>query len=122
MTKWRGRHASSKHLCVGSLAIAATVALSVVARAAETPAPCANCPTPQTLPSADVVPDLPASVPPDNPAVQARPPGCAAWTDRCVTCQRDAGKISCSNIGIACQPQAIECVRGEPVEERKQEN
>jgi hypothetical protein len=51
--------------------------------------------------------------------VQARPPGCAAWTDRCVACQRDAGTITCSNIGIACQPQAVECLRAEPAEEKK---
>jgi hypothetical protein len=72
------------------------------------------------LPSADVVPDRPPpAVPPNDPAVQARPPGCAAWTDRCVACQRDAGTITCSNIGIACQPQAVECLRAEPAEEKK---
>jgi hypothetical protein len=76
------------------------------------------------LPTADVVPDAPAkpAVPSDDPAVQARLPGCAVWTDRCVTCEREAGRISCSNIGIACQPQAVECVRNEPPEERKQGN
>ena len=84
------------------------LAMMVAARAAE------------TLPSADIVPDAPASapVPANDPAVQARPPGCAVWTDRCVSCQRDAGKITCSNIGIACQPQAVECVRPEPAEEK----
>jgi hypothetical protein len=105
----------------GALAcIALAVALAAAARAAETPAPqpCTNCAN-QTLPSADIVPDLPANVPPNDPAVQAHLPGCAVWTDRCVTCQRDAGKITCSNIGIACQPQAVECVRAEPVEEKK---
>jgi hypothetical protein len=74
----------------------------------------------ETLPSADIVPNAPASapVPPNDPAVQAQMPGCAVWTDRCVSCQRDAGKITCSNIGIACQPQAVECVRPEAVEEK----
>ena len=103
-------------------AIAFTLAFIVAARAAETPAPAPAPPaaTEQTLPSADVVPDVPAApVPPNDPAVQANLPGCAAWTDRCVTCQRDAGKITCSNIGIACLPQAVECLRQEPAEEKK---
>jgi hypothetical protein len=98
------------------------LAMMVAARAAETPPPpCADCAAERTLPSADVVPDAPASwpVPPNDPAVQAHMPGCAVWTDRCVTCQRDAGKVTCSNIGIACQPQVLECVRAEPAEEKK---
>jgi hypothetical protein len=77
-----------------------------------------------SLPTADIVPDgpvRPPPAPPDDPAVQARLPGCAVWTDRCVTCERAAGRISCSNIGISCQPQAVECVRGEAAEQ-KQEN
>jgi hypothetical protein len=107
-----------KYLFVLSFTVVAAVA---AAGAAEGPPACANCATEQTLPSADVVPDVPAkpSVPSNDPAVQAHLPGCAVWTDRCVTCQRDAGKITCSNIGIACQPQAIECVRAEPAEEKK---
>jgi hypothetical protein len=73
--------------------------------------------------AADIMPDAPAQppVPPDDPAAQSRLPGCAVWTDRCVTCEHAAGRISCSNIGIACQPQAVECMRSEAVE-RKQEN
>lgn len=76
------------------------------------------------LPTADMVPDAPAkpAVPPDDPAVQARLPGCAVWTDRCVTCEREAGRTSCSNIGIVCQPQAVKCVRSEPPEDKKQGN
>jgi len=76
------------------------------------------------LPSADIVPEAPAKspMPPNDPAAQAQLPGCAEWTDRCVTCRRDAGKITCSNIGIACQPQAVECVRSKPAEEKKQGN
>jgi hypothetical protein len=107
--------------CRGSLVIVVAVMTTVVARAAEPPPLCANCEAEQTLPSADIVPDAPAKspVPPNDPAVQAQPPGCAAWTDRCVICQREGGKIACSNIGIACQPQAVECVRSEPVEEKK---
>ena len=98
------------------------IAMMVVALAAAAPPPCANCAAEQTLPSADMVPDAPAKspVPPSDPAVQAQLPGCAEWTDRCVTCRRDAGKITCSNIGIACQPQAVECVRAEPAEKQQQ--
>jgi hypothetical protein len=109
-------HALSIHM-IGSAFLG--LASMVAAGAAEAPPPCANCATEQTLPTADVVPDPPATVPPNDPAVQAHLPGCAVWTDRCVICQRDAGKISCSNIGIACQPEAIVCVRAEPPEEKK---
>jgi hypothetical protein len=109
------------YLLVYPFAIVAAIATTLTVGAAEAPPPCPDCTTERTLPSADIVPDVPAKppVPPDDPAVQARPPGCAAWTDRCVTCQREAGKISCNNIGVACQPQAVECLRREPEEEKK---
>jgi hypothetical protein len=74
------------------------------------------------LPSADVVPDVPAApgMPqsPADPSVQsgAGLPACLAWTDGCVTCQRAAGKIACSNIGIACQPQAPQCLQAAPAD------
>jgi hypothetical protein len=108
--------------CGGSFVLIAAVLTTLVTRAAEAPPPCTNCAAEQTLPSADIVPDAPSNspVPPNDPAVQAQLPGCAEWTDRCVTCRRDAGKITCSNIGIACQPRAVECVRSEPAE--KQQN
>jgi hypothetical protein len=91
---------------------------------------------PPSLPTADIVPDVPAKppVPPSDPAVQARLPGCAVWTDRCVTCSRTTDGTSCSNIGIACQPQAVECLMSEEdakklddeveskTEKKKQEN
>jgi len=72
----------------------------------------------QELPSADIVPDRPTSSTPVAPAdasVQsgAGLPACLAWTDGCVACERADGKISCSNIGIACQPQAPRCLRTE---------
>jgi hypothetical protein len=118
MTMRTREHPFQNYWLVCSLAIAAAIATTVLA--AESP-PCVDCVTEQLLPSADIVPDAPEKppVPPDDPAVQAHLPGCAVWTDRCVTCQREAGKISCSNIGIACQPQAVECVRAEPKEEEK---
>jgi hypothetical protein len=123
VTRRRGRYASPIYLLVYPFAVVAVVAATVTAGAAQTP-PCADCTTERALPSADIVPDSPAKppVPLNDPAVQARLPGCAVWTDRCVTCQREAGKISCSNIGIACQPQAVECLRSESAEEKKQEN
>ena len=121
MPRHRNPHTTS--LPVIASAIMA-LAMIVVARAAEGPPPCANCSPQRTLPSADIVPDAPAKspVPPNSPAVQAQPRGCAEWTDRCVTCRRDAGKITCSNIGAACQPQAVECMRAEPAEEKKRGN
>jgi hypothetical protein len=37
---------------------------------------------------------------------------CLAWTDGCGTCSRaDNGDPLCPNIGIACQPTPIRCVR-----------
>jgi hypothetical protein len=38
---------------------------------------------------------------------------CLLWTDGCVNCSRGgAGETySCSNIGIACQPKGVECVK-----------
>ncbi|TMJ04191.1 MAG: hypothetical protein E6G97_06705 [Alphaproteobacteria bacterium] len=37
---------------------------------------------------------------------------CQEWTDTCRSCRRsDTGEPLCPNIGIACQPQAITCVR-----------
>src|SRR3954471_14664688 len=39
---------------------------------------------------------------------------CLAWTDGCGTCTRgENGDPLCPNIGIACQPTAISCVRTE---------
>jgi hypothetical protein len=107
----------------GSFVLVAAVMATHVARTAEAPPPCANCAAEQTLPSADIVPDAPVKspVPLDSQAVQVQPRGCVEWTDRCVACRRDAGKITCSNIGISCQPQAVECVRAEPAEEKKKQ-
>ena len=38
---------------------------------------------------------------------------CLEWTDTCVKCARDqsGGDYSCSNIGIACQPEKVRCVK-----------
>ena len=37
---------------------------------------------------------------------------CREWNDGCRTCTRsDAGETVCSNIGIACEPKPIVCVK-----------
>jgi len=38
---------------------------------------------------------------------------CLEWTDTCVNCVRDQSSenFGCSNIGIACQPKDVTCVR-----------
>jgi hypothetical protein len=38
---------------------------------------------------------------------------CLEWTDGCINCARDGlhGDFSCSNIGPACQPKAVECLK-----------
>ena len=38
---------------------------------------------------------------------------CLEWTDTCVKCARNqsGGDYSCSNIGIACQPEEVRCVK-----------
>jgi hypothetical protein len=110
-------------ICLSTPFAVVAVVTAIVAAGVQTP-PCADCTTERASPSADIVPDAPAKppVPLNDPAVRPRLPGCAVWTDRCVTCQREAGKISCSNIGIACQPQAVECLRSESAEGKKQGN
>ncbi len=55
-----------------------------------------------------------AAAEPDPASLQAygdRDKTCAQWTDNCRTCTRTDGKPACSNIGPACQPAAITCVR-----------
>lgn len=40
-----------------------------------------------------------------------REKNCMEWNDGCRTCRRDGATVSCSNIGIACQPSPIACTR-----------
>jgi hypothetical protein len=92
------------------------VALMLVSAAAQ-PQPNIGDPARDALPSADSVPDRPPAPPqaPAEPSVQsgAGLPACLAWSDGCITCERTDGKISCSNPGIACQPQAPRCLKPE---------
>jgi hypothetical protein len=37
---------------------------------------------------------------------------CVAWTDGCVNCTRvKENQLECSNIGIACQPGKVNCLK-----------
>jgi hypothetical protein len=117
--------------CICAVLVTLAAASTALPVQGAEPLPCPGCTAAPALPTADIVPDLPAKppVPPNDPAVQARIPGCAVWTDRCVTCSRTAGGASCSNIGIACQPQPVECLQSEEEAkklnekvEKKQEN
>jgi hypothetical protein len=52
----------------------------------------------------------------NDPSLHAYPQTdktCLEWTDSCRTCQRVGDTGVCPNIGIACQPKAITCVRRE---------
>jgi hypothetical protein len=52
----------------------------------------------------------------NDPSLHAYPETdktCLEWTDSCRTCQRVGNTGVCPNIGIACQPKPIVCVRRE---------
>ena len=100
------RYGAFTHMSMRSIAGVAAAMIVVAAVAADTPVPAA--------------PELPQ--PPAGASMQSGIPGCAVWTDRCVTCQRAGGVLACSNIGIACQPQALLCLRAEAAEEKKRAN
>ena len=59
---------------------------------------------------------VPAELRSDNDWVQAygrQDKDCLEWNDTCVNCVRaqSGGDYSCSNIGIACQPREVRCMR-----------
>jgi hypothetical protein len=64
--------------------------------------------------------DLPLK--PEQPATPAAsspmtPPTatCREWSDGCRSCQRAPdGEVSCSNVGIACLPKAMQCTADAP--------
>jgi len=99
---------SFTHVSMRSIASLAAAVIVVAAVAAD--APVASPPAAPQLPQA-----------PAGASMQSGIPGCAVWTDRCVVCQRAGGVTACSNIGIACQPQAMQCLRAE-AEEKKPAN
>lgn len=77
----------------------------------------AVCTAPATAGELDLtLPEAPkggaASPVPVGSLVHHNQPNCARWTDDCVICARDpaGGQPLCSNIGVACQPQAIRCL------------
>ena len=90
--------------------MASLAAAMIVVAALAADAPVAS------LPAAPELPQAPAGA-----STQSGIPGCAVWTDRCVICQRDSGVIACSNIGIACQPQPMVCLRPDAAPEKKPE-
>jgi hypothetical protein len=56
--------------------------------------------------------EIPPRTAPADISVHKGPPNCSRWTDECVNCSRAAeGEAAvCSNIGFACQPQAVRCL------------
>ncbi len=52
-----------------------------------------------------------APSPTDGNPLAAPAAACLEWTDGCRICKRDAagGQASCSNVGIACVPKAVNC-------------
>jgi hypothetical protein len=91
--------------------MASLAAAMIVVAAVAADAPVASPPAAQALPQA-----------PAGASTQSGIPGCAVWTDRCVVCQRAGGVIACSIIGIACQPQALQCLRAEATEDKRPAN
>jgi hypothetical protein len=90
----------------------AVAMIAVAAVAADAPVSPAEGAPASTEPT-----QVPAAV-----STQSGMPGCVVWTDRCVICQREDGAIACSNIGTACQPQAMLCLRAEAAKEKKPTN
>jgi len=56
--------------------------------------------------------EIPARPAHEDFSIQKGPPNCTRWTDECVNCSRggEGERSVCSNIGFACQPQAIRCL------------
>ncbi len=86
-------------------------ALSAAAVAADPPA----------LPPVAVELDGPGELSQSGPggSIQSGIVGCVLWTDRCTVCQRADGVVACSNIGVACQPEAPICLREEAAPAKK---
>jgi hypothetical protein len=56
--------------------------------------------------------EIPLRTAPEQISIHRGPPNCSRWTDECVNCSRGAEGDApvCSNIGFACQPQAVRCL------------
>jgi hypothetical protein len=85
------------------------------------PPPAAPSPTPSSPATTELDGPAPRTTAGTGGSTQSGLAGCAVWTDRCVICQRDSGVIACSNIGIACQPQPMVCLRPDAAPEKKPE-
>jgi hypothetical protein len=92
------------------LAISRLVCIAILA--AMTPAFAADLPLRPARPAPAASP--PAATPArsgDGP-LAAPAATCQEWTDGCRVCQRSpGGEASCSNVGIACVPKAVQCSR-----------
>jgi hypothetical protein len=54
----------------------------------------------------------PAATPPASSEFAAPDPTCIEWTNLCRVCKRSVrGTSTCSNVGVACQPEALRCIR-----------
>ena len=63
------------------------------------------------LPLKPQQPAAPAASSPMTPPTAT----CREWSDGCRSCQRAAdGEVSCSNVGIACVPKAMQCTADSP--------
>lgn len=63
-----------------------------------------------TLAEQAAPPVTPAAEPPSIQAYGDRDATCQQWSDACRACGRgNDGAPVCSNIGIACQPKAVQC-------------
>ena len=105
---------------LGSLSMAGWAADLPVRPAPPTASTAPKALTPAAMPSTKFEGSV-VHAPPPGPRPAPNPdinvynpedPACRVWTDGCRNCRRDqAGKVSCNNIGIACQPQAVTCYR-----------
>jgi hypothetical protein len=49
---------------------------------------------------------------PQEPSELSPPePSCIEWTNLCRICTLVDGTAACSNVGIACEPQPLRCIR-----------
>jgi hypothetical protein len=58
------------------------------------------------------IPNFPKVRPAPTAQGMSLPANCLEWTDGCRVCARQKdGSQACSNVGIACMPQAARCTR-----------